>query len=107
MKPGDVAVCLFPGTEAAKTRPAVVLSTALYQQHRPDVIVGLITTQVPKVLSPTDCLLLDWKQAGLHAPSYFRLFLVTIPQRDARMVGRLSEADWASVRQCFAAGLAI
>ena len=42
--------------------------------HRPDVIVGLITTQPPKELAPTDCELRDWRQAGLHQPSFFRLF---------------------------------
>ena len=42
-----------------KIRPAVVLSTELYHHYRPDVIVGLITTQPPKELTPTDCELRD------------------------------------------------
>jgi mRNA interferase MazF len=104
LKPGDVVIAAFPGAQLTKTRPAVVLSTEDYHQHRPDVIVGLITTQAPKPLTPTDCALLDWKRAGLHASSYFRLFPVTLLQREVRVVGRLSDADWKSVRTCFKAG---
>ena len=69
MKPGDVVIVAFPGAQLTKTRPAIVLSTEDYHRHRPDVIVGIITTQTPQPLTPTDCALLDWKQAGLHAPS--------------------------------------
>jgi mRNA interferase MazF len=94
----------FPGAKVTKTRPAVVLSTDEYHRHRPDVIVGLITTQAPKPLAPTDCVLRDWKYAGLHAAPYFRLFPVTLPQREVRLIGRLSDSDWASVRVCFKAG---
>jgi mRNA-degrading endonuclease toxin of MazEF toxin-antitoxin module len=103
LKPGDVVVGAFPGADATKVRPAVVLSTELYHDHRPDVIVGLITTQPPRDLAPTDCELRDWRQAGLHQPSFFRLFSVTLLQKDVRVIGRLSESDWASV--CFKAGL--
>jgi hypothetical protein len=68
------------------------------------VVVGLITTQAPNPLAPTDCALCDWKPAGLRAASYFRLFPVTLPQREARLIGRLSDSDWESVRACFRAG---
>jgi PemK-like, MazF-like toxin of type II toxin-antitoxin system len=105
LKPGDVVVGAFPGAQTTKTRPAVVLSTESYHRHRPDVVVGLITTQAPKLLAPTDCALRDWKQAGLHAASYFRLFPVTLPQREVRLIGRLSDSDWASVLMCFRVGL--
>ena len=104
MKPGDVVVCAFPGADTTKTRPAVVLSTELYHHHRPDIIVGLVTTQSPVELTPTDCELRDWRQAGLRQPSFFRLFPVTLMQREVRLIGRLSESDWTSVRKCFKAG---
>ena len=104
MKPGDVVVGAFPGAEVTKTRPAVVLSTEDYHRHRPDVVVGLITTQASKPLAPTDCALRDWKQAGLRAASCFRLFPVTPSQREVRLIGRLSDSDWESVRVCFKAG---
>jgi mRNA interferase MazF len=107
LKPGDVVVGAFSGADATKVRPAVVLSTELYHRYRPDVIVGLITTQRPGELAPTDCELRDWRHAGLHHPSFFRLFPVTLLQRDVRLIGRLSETDWASVRACFKAGFGI
>jgi len=94
-----------PGAQLTKTRPAVVLSTEVYHKHRPDVVVGLITTQVPNPLTPTDCALTDWKQAGLHAASYFRLFPVTLLQHEVRLIGRLSGSDRAAVRACLKAGL--
>jgi mRNA interferase MazF len=105
LRPGDVVIAAFPGAQLTKTRPAVVLSTEDYHRHRPDVILSLITTQVPTPSAPTDCALLDWKQAGLHGASYFRLFLVTLPQREVRLIGRLSDTDWKSVRACRKAGL--
>ena len=101
----DVVVGAFPGARLTKTRPAVVLSTEDYHRHRPDVVVGLITTQAPNPLAPTDCALRDWRQAGLHAPSFFRLYPVTLPQREVRPIGRLSDPDWGAVRVCFKAGL--
>ena len=88
----------FPGARATKTRPVVVLSTEDYHRHRPDEVVGLITTQVPRPSAPTDCALRDWRQEGLHAASYFRLFPVTLSQREVRLIGRLSDSDWESVR---------
>ena len=107
MKPGDVVVCAFPGAQLTKTRPAVVLSKESYHLHRSDVVVGLVTTQVPQPFAPTDCALRDWRQAGLHTESYFRLFPVTVPQREVRVIGRLSVSDWESVRACMNAGLEI
>lgn len=96
----------FPGAQVTKTRPAVVLSTETYHQHRPDVVVGVITTQPPRPMAPTDCALIDWKQAGLHTASFFRLFPITFPQREVRLIGTLTEADWSSVLICVKAGLA-
>jgi len=49
---------------------------------------------------------MNWKAAGLHSPSYFRLFLVTLPQASVRLIGRLSSADWQTVQGCVKNGLA-
>ena len=37
----------------------------------------------------------------------FRLFLVTIPHREVRLVGRLSDTDWRSVQTCFQLGFGL
>ena len=99
LTPGDIVIVAFPGAHITKTRPAVILSTVVYQRHRPDVILGLITTKPADPLCPTDCEITDWKAAGLHAPSCFRLYLVTLLQRDVRVVGKLTDNDWHEVQQ--------
>ncbi|MBS1823943.1 MAG: type II toxin-antitoxin system PemK/MazF family toxin [Acidobacteria bacterium] len=105
MRPGDVVIAAFPGVQETKARPAVVLSTEEYHRFRPDVILGMITTQSPRSYAPSDHLLTHWREAGLHAPSYFRLFVVTLPQSKVRVTGRLSDADWSSVQRCMQSGL--
>lgn len=106
MTAGEIVIAAFPGARITKTRPAVVLSTAVYQRYRPDVILGLITTRSVDPLCPTDYEISDWKGAGLHAPSCFRLYLVTLLQRDVRVVGRLADNDWNEVRQPVRLGIA-
>lgn len=103
--PGDVVTVDFPGVTGIKRRPAVVLSSNTYHSIRPDVVVGLITSQT-KGLGITDCDLRDWQTAGLRVSSVFRSFIVTLP-RSANLVviGRLSERDWKSVRACLKTAL--
>jgi hypothetical protein len=102
---GDVVIAAFPGAQMTKTRPAVVLSTAGYHEHGADVIVGLITTKSADPLRPTDCDITDWKAAGLHAPSRFRLYVATLLQRDVRVVGKLARDDWQEVRRRLQIGI--
>jgi mRNA-degrading endonuclease toxin of MazEF toxin-antitoxin module len=45
LTPGDIVTVDFPGVRGIKRRPAVVVSTKDYHNHRPDVIVGLLTSQ--------------------------------------------------------------
>lgn len=106
MTPGDIAIAAFPGARLTKARPAVVLSTDLYLRDGRDVVLGLITTRPADPLCPTDCEIEDWQAAGLHAPSCFRLYLVTLLQRDVRIVGRLADTDWQAVQRCVDLGLA-
>lgn len=104
---GDLVVVDFPGVGGVKRRPAVVLSTDLYHQSRPDLVVGLVTSQTAAAIAPTDHMLLDWQQAGLQAPSAFRSFLATLPRASSpAVVGRLSDRDWAAVQTCLKKALA-
>jgi len=52
-QPGDVVTVDFPGVTGVKRRPAVVLSSHEYHAIRPDIILGLITSQT-KNLGVTD-----------------------------------------------------
>lgn len=98
--PGDVVTVDFPGVTGVKRRPAVVLSSVMYHATRPDVIVGLITTQTTN-LGVTDYALEDWQTAGLRVASIFRSFIVTLPpSANLICIGRLSERDWQGVQKC-------
>ncbi len=99
LKPGDVVVVDFPGVTGIKRRPAIVLSSDAYHSTRPDVILGLITSQFAGSVGPTDHALVDWAVAGLRLPSLFRSFLVTLPGTAVYQVaGHLSDPDWLAVR---------
>lgn len=104
--PGDVVAVNFPGVTGIKRRPAVVVSSAIYHAARPDIIVGLITSQTAAAIGPTDYLLQDWAQAGLRVASAFRSFLVTLPPAtNPVLVGHLSARDWRGVRACIKTSL--
>jgi mRNA interferase MazF len=103
--PGDVVTVDFPGVTGIKRRPAVVLSSVTYHATRPDVIVGLITSQTT-ALGTTDYLLQDWLASGLRVASIFRSFIVIPPSANLVLIGKLSERDWKGVRACLKASLA-
>jgi mRNA interferase MazF len=48
IQPGDVVTADFSGVTGVKRRPCIVVSTDVYQQTRPDVILGLLTTQISR-----------------------------------------------------------
>ena len=98
-QPGDIVLYNFPGATGVKRRPSVVVSSDLYHAHRPDVILGVVTTNIAAATGPFDCPLQDWAACGLHAPNGFRAYLVMALPSAARVIGRLSTRDWDEVRQ--------
>ncbi|GAB4531402.1 MAG: type II toxin-antitoxin system PemK/MazF family toxin [Anaerolineae bacterium] len=98
LRPGDIITVEFPGVERTKRRPAVVVSTEDYHRHRPDVIIGLLTSQTQDATAPTDHILQDWAEAGLHRPSAFRTFLATLPAKVVTRIGRCSDRDWQAIQ---------
>lgn len=107
VQPGMVVTVDFPGVTGVKRRPAVVVSSGLYHRTRPDVILGLVTSQVPPILAPSDCVLQDWQSAGLRKPSIFRAFLLTKPVTDILIVGQVSTVDWQAIQSCMRNAMAI
>ena len=98
MKSGDVIWIEFPGVVQTKRRPAVVIPTATYHANRPDIIVGLVTSQTAKANAPTDYLIQDWQTAGLRVASSFRAFIVTLPATSVvSTIGTLTSTDWTQV----------
>lgn len=97
---GDVILLEFPGVKTTKIRPAVILSSKRYHTARPDIIIGLITSQVQRANSYTDHVLQDWSESGLAKPSAYRTFLTTVPRSAVRLtLGKLSDRDWRAVAQ--------
>lgn len=106
-KAGEIVIVDFPGVQGVKRRPAIIISSDLYHQSRPDVIVALITSQLSAANKPTDHILQDWQAAGLRAPSAFRAFLNTLPRTAVTaVVGRASDNDWQQIVSKVLAALA-
>jgi mRNA interferase MazF len=93
---GDVVLIGFPFTnlQAIKKRPAVILSSRVYQQQRGDVILMAITSQIQQPLGFGDYLLQDWQACGLIKPSQLKPLLATLESTQViRSMGKLSDRD--------------
>lgn len=98
--PGDVVTVDFTGARGVKRRPVVVVSSDVYHAERPDVILGVLTSNITAIKGVTGCLLQDWKAAGLHSPSGFRAYFGMAVPDAIKKIGRLSHRDWQAVREC-------
>ena len=98
MKPGDVVAGVLVGARETKVRPAVVISSATDLSERPAVLVGILTTKLPKAPGTTDYILVDWRSAGLRAESCFRAYVLTAHRSELTVIGHLSGRDWESVK---------
>jgi mRNA-degrading endonuclease toxin of MazEF toxin-antitoxin module len=106
--PGVIVICNFPGDQGRKRRPGVIISSDAYHGTRPDVIVAVLTTNINAAREPTDYLLQDWQQSGLHRPSSFRSYLQTVRASDIELeFGRLSDRDWQEVQSRLRLALAV
>jgi mRNA interferase MazF len=105
LRVGDVVTVDFPGVQGIKCRPVVVVSSSTYHQYRPDIIVGIVTSQVERAVTPTDYVLKDWRESGLYRESAFRTFLVTPPTSGVKRIGRCSRRDWQAIEECLQKGI--
>jgi mRNA interferase MazF len=104
---GDIVIVEFAGAESSKVRPAVVLSTPVYHANRPDVILGLLTSNIGQATTPTDYLLQDWAVAGLKRPTAFCAYLLTLNKHQVPTpIGKLTARDWQEVQTCLSRALA-
>ncbi|MCY0878053.1 MAG: type II toxin-antitoxin system PemK/MazF family toxin [Firmicutes bacterium] len=97
--PGSVVLIPFPFTSlnAAKKRPAVVMSRRSYQAATHDIILAAVTSQRHE--GPGDVALRHWSEAGLLKPSYLRAGkLVTVHESlILKKLGQLTPDDWYGV----------
>ncbi len=106
MKPGDVVVGVLVGAQKTKVWPAVVIASTVYLAERPDAVVGILTTKLPRTPATTGYVLQDWRSAGLSAESCFRAYVLTA-HRSELSVGHLGVRDWDAVRACVREAFAV
>ena len=107
MNPADVVVGVLIGARETKVRPAVVIASATYLAERPDAVVGILTTKLPRNVGTTDYILQDWRNAGLRAESCFRAYVLTAHRSELTVIGHLSARDWDGVKARIRAAFAI
>ena len=96
---GDVVLVPFPFSDLSttKVRPAVVVSSALYHDQEPDLILAAITSKVATI-GPLDYVLNDWQTAGLRYQSALKPVLFTLdPALVLYRIGALTASDLAEV----------
>jgi mRNA interferase MazF len=107
---GDVVLVPFPFSDlgTTKVRPAVVISSPLYQTTEPDLILAAITSRTASATGPLDYVLGDWRAAGLRYPSAFKPVMLTLdPARIIYRVGALTPPDLAEVDERLRRALAL
>jgi mRNA interferase MazF len=105
---GNVVLVPFPFTNLAalKQRPAVVVSSRIYNDAKPDVVIMPVTSQLRSVSSFGEVLIGDWQQANLLKPSMVKPVFATVEQRlIIRPLGVLQAQDQAALRAAIAAVL--
>lgn len=107
---GEVVLIPFPYTDLSvtKTRPAVVISSALYHQTRPECLLAYVSSQVMQADPHLDYVLLDWGAAGLLKPSFVRPKIAAIdPALVVYQVGVLSARDQLALDRCLRRAMAL
>lgn len=90
---GELVLVTFPFTnqQGVKQRPAAVISSRAYHDHRPDLILSPVTSQVRNPPGFGETLLADWREAGLLKPSCVKPVLFTMENGLVRKrLGKLS-----------------
>lgn len=97
---GDVVLVPFPFTDQSgtKKRPAVIVSSAVYNSVRPDLVLMAITGQARGAGNIGETKVVEWKKAGLLKASVIKPILTTIEKKLViNRLGRLEAADRTSL----------
>ena len=101
-KPGDVVLVPYPFGERAggNKRPALVVSSAEYNEATNELLIAQITSRVSAAARAGDCLIEDWKQANLPRPALVRSRLATLKTcLVLRQLGELSSSDLKQIQK--------
>jgi len=100
-KPGDIVLVEFAFTDGtgSKRRPALIVSSDIYNKNRQEVIVAAITSNIARVLLG-DTRINDWEEAGLIYPSLVTGIIRTIKSSMIdRKLGALTKKDFQRVQE--------
>ncbi len=95
-KRGDVVLVPFPFSDQTtiKKRPAVVVSSSLYNEVSQDIIIMAVTSRIEKSGEIGECLIKNWREAGLLKPSALKPAISSIEQKMVlRKLGALASDD--------------
>lgn len=102
---GDVVLVPFPFTDqsGAKKRPAVIVSSAAYNQARRDAVIMAITSQLKPSGIFGEVMAQDWQAASLLKPSAIKPVIATVEQPLVlKRLGQLSSRDQNTLRKTIA-----
>ena len=98
---GDILLVPFPFTNQTlnKKRPAVIISSNVYNQEKIDLIIMAITSQISPSLSFGEMQITDFSAAGLIKPSVIKPVISTIEKcLVIRILGQLQNRDCKNLR---------
>lgn len=93
---GDIVLVpfLFTDQTGKKKRPAVVVSSAIYNTARLDLILMAITSQIRTAPLVGEVAVTEWQKAGLLKASVIKPVLTTVEKRLVlRQLGQLEQTD--------------
>jgi len=99
---GDIVLVPFPFTDQSsiKKRPTVVVSSNEYNQHRLDIVIMAITSQLRSSGHFGDVVVNGWQSAGLLKPSVIKPVLTTIEKNLViKILGRIDDKDRSSLHE--------
>lgn len=99
---GDIVLVPFPFTDqtSVKQRPATIVSSAVYNRERRDLILLAITSQIQPSVFHGEASIAEWQAAGLVKPSILKPVVTTVDRGLVRRkLGRLNQSDLQELRR--------
>ena len=93
---GDILLVPFPFTDqtSSKKRPAVIISSKIYNQQKLDLIIMAITSQISSSITFGELHIIDFAAAGLIKASVIKPVISTIEKSLViRKLGQLQDSD--------------
>ena len=98
---GDIVLVPFPFTDQTdiKKRPAVVISSEMYNSSLPDIVLMAITSRIKTPLTSGEVKIGAWKDAGLLKSSVVKPVFTTIEKKIVlKKLGKLNQIDENALR---------